>query len=92
MDDLSDHVIVDEANALAALEMDDTLTVEAWIFPQRPFSSLGVIAAKEGEYWISRWPTGHIGFAIAKVDRRIKNHGLAAHTSPVAAPEVTMQQ
>ena len=64
-DGVDDRVGIDEPSALSALEMDGTMTLEAWIFPRgdNP-SDVGMIVDKEGEYWLARFSDGRIGFAV----------------------------
>lgn len=52
----------------ASLRMTYSLTIEAWIYPTSVGSSSthgGTIVNKEGEYEISRYPDGAIGWAFA---------------------------
>ena len=59
LDGRDDHVRVGSA---AALEVTDYFTVEAWILPQH--DTYGVIAGKELEYLLARFPDGKIYFAV----------------------------
>ncbi|MDX1388848.1 MAG: LamG domain-containing protein, partial [Acidobacteriota bacterium] len=51
---------------LAELEMNDQLTIEAWIFPRGAGTDGGggVIVNKEGEYALTRWSDGRITWSL----------------------------
>ncbi len=62
-DGVGDYV---DAGADTSLAMTDQLTVEAWIYPRGPGeegAEGGMIANKEGEYELVRFPDGSIRFA-----------------------------
>jgi cysteine-rich repeat protein len=58
---------VSDPGHLAELEMDDELTIEAWIFPRGVGSpgSGGAIVNKEGEYALTRWDDGRLTWSLA---------------------------
>jgi hypothetical protein len=65
-DGVDDELGITEPASLAALEMDDTLTLEAWVFPRGVGAALGgVIVNKEGEYAMTRLADGTLGFSLA---------------------------
>ncbi|HEX5064997.1 MAG TPA: LamG-like jellyroll fold domain-containing protein [Myxococcota bacterium] len=65
-DGVDDEAGITEPDALAALEMDDALTLEAWVFPRGVGTALGgVILNKEGEYALTRLADGTLGFSLA---------------------------
>lgn len=60
-----------QVGAQAGLEMSDTLTISAWIFPTGAGSDNtlgGVIVNKEGEYQLARYADGTIRWALANTD------------------------
>jgi hypothetical protein len=57
-------VVVADPGALAGLEMDGPLTLEAWIHPTGDTAGLAMILAKEGEYWLARHPDGRLVYAL----------------------------
>jgi hypothetical protein len=67
-DGTNDYV---QVGAQAGLEMSDTLTISAWIFPTGAGSDAtigGTIVNKEGEYQLVRLPNGGIRWALANTD------------------------
>lgn len=68
-----------------AFNMDQNLTIEAWIFPRGPGGTYGgVILNKEGEYALVRRPDGTIGWSLANA-----NPGWASVATTVTAPQNT---
>ena len=68
-DGLNDHVNF-ESDALGnVLEMSDAVTLEAWVRPDGPGGSNagGIIAGKEGEYYIARSTNGSVFYALANL-------------------------
>lgn len=66
-DGIDDYVNVGNK---AAFDMNFTMTIEAWIYPEGPGSggsagSGGAIVNKEGEFEIARFSNGYIGWAFA---------------------------
>ncbi|MBI5631874.1 MAG: carboxypeptidase regulatory-like domain-containing protein [Nitrospirae bacterium] len=63
-DGVNDYV---QIGARPDLVMTNTLTVDAWIYPTGPGSSIhgGIIVNKEGEYEMARYPDGTIQWAFA---------------------------
>ncbi|HKR13834.1 MAG TPA: LamG-like jellyroll fold domain-containing protein [Pyrinomonadaceae bacterium] len=60
-----------QVGAQAGLEMSDTLTISAWIFPTGAGSDGtlgGTIVNKEGEYQLFRLPNGSIRWVLANTD------------------------
>lgn len=64
-DGVDDTAAMEADALLPGLEVDETLTLEAWIFPRGNGGSVGMIASKEGEYWIARRSDGFISWAAA---------------------------
>lgn len=65
-DGVDDFIAVSDPAVLPGLEMDDQLTIEAWVFPRDPSSGVGgVILNKEGEYALTRWGDGRLTFSLA---------------------------
>lgn len=65
-DGVDDRIEVTDLGVLSALEMANTLTIEAWLYPRGPGgSSGGVIVNKEGEYALTRLTDGTIAFSLA---------------------------
>ncbi|AKD02127.1 LamG-like jellyroll fold domain-containing protein [Pontibacter korlensis] len=64
-DGVNDYLLVGDK---APLKMTESVTVEAWIYPTGNGSNAtsgGIIASKEGEYWVARYPDGSVGWALA---------------------------
>ena len=54
-----------QAGARTALERRDALTLSAWVFPTVQSSPASVIAGREGEYLIARFPDGTLRWSLA---------------------------
>lgn len=66
-DGIDDHVVVAADDSLAALKVNNTLTLEAWVHAVGPGSGPagGTIINKEGEYYLGRSADGFLNFALA---------------------------
>ncbi len=65
-DGSNDALAVRDVGALAALEMDDVLTLEAWILPEEPGQDAAILS-KEGEYQLLLLG-GELTFALANAE------------------------
>ncbi len=67
-DGINDHVAITNSIALPELEVDDMLTLEAWVYPRESAAvppGSGSIVSKEGEYQLTRLANGNIAFTLA---------------------------
>ncbi|MCB1740722.1 MAG: LamG domain-containing protein, partial [Gammaproteobacteria bacterium] len=80
-DGVNDYVLIDEPQSLAHLEMDQSLTLEAWVFPL-PDGEGQIMISKEGEYWLARNPDGRVFYALANI-----SPGWVAVATDVVLPE-----
>lgn len=83
-DGVDDHVAVLAEDALPGLEVEETLTLEAWVYPAGEGSGIygGTIINKEGEYYLGRATDGRVTYALAN-----SNPGWVTVTSNVIVPE-----
>jgi len=83
-DGVDDHLAVTADDSLAALDMNNTLTLEAWVHPVGTGSNSvfgGTILNKEGEYYLGRSAAGFLNFALAN-----STPGWTTVTSNVSVP------
>ena len=83
-DGVDDHIAIIAEDALTGLEMNNTLTLEAWVYPTGEGSGPhgGTIINKEGEYYLGRSTDGHVIYALANT-----TPGWVTVTSTASIPE-----
>ena len=61
------RITIDDPDAIVALEMTSSLTLDAWVYPMGMGTPGvgGIIVNKEGEFWLGRWGDGNIAWALA---------------------------